>query len=302
MMALAEKHPLVVIIILNLNQKKITSNCLKSLNQIDYPLFETVVVDNGSTEGFAKEFEEAFRKVHVIRNQRNMGCSGGRNIGIDYANDHFSYDYLLFLDNDTVVEKNSLTELVKGIESDPNVGIANPKVYFMSRPGIIQYADCSKMNFYTGICSCKASGKKDHGQFDRRKYSKLAIGTCLLAKKELVSKIKGFDEIFDPYGMEDRDLSLRASKEGYKILYVPTAVIHHKDSKTPSSGKYNETYTSLKGRNLKTLMKRHATPIQWASFYVIAPFLGIKTILREVRNNNAQAAITLLKSFFKNRA
>jgi hypothetical protein len=294
--------PLVAIVILNVNQKEYTLKCLESIYQIDYPAFEIVVVDNGSTDGSAEAFTDAFPDAHVYRNQKNMGCSGGRNIGIEYANKNFPYHYLLFLDNDTVVENDFLTELVKGIQSDQKAGIANPKVYFMTKPGIIQYADSSKMNFYTGICSCKASGQKDHAQFNRRKYSKLAIGTCLLVKKEVISKVNGFDIIFDPYGMEDRDFSLRASKEGYKILYVPSAVIHHKDSKTPSGGKYDETYTSLKGRNLKTLMMRHATPIHWASFYVIAPFLGMKTIIREVRNNNAKAAITLIKSFFKSRA
>jgi len=294
--------PLVAIIILNVNQKENTLKCLESICLIDYSAFEIVVVDNGSTDASAEAFTDAFPDAHIIKNQENMGCAGGRNIGIEYATKNFPYHYLLFLDNDTVVEKDFLTELVRGIQSDQTAGIANPKVYFLSRPGVIQYAGSSKMNFYTGICSCKASGQKDRGQFNRRKYSRLAIGTCLLARKDVISKIKGFDKIFDPYGMEDRDLSLRVSKEGYKILYVPTAVIHHKDSKTPSGGKYDATYTSLKGRNLNTLMKRHATAIQWASFYVIAPFLGIKTIIREVRNNNAKAAIILLKSFFKNRA
>jgi GT2 family glycosyltransferase len=291
-------RPLVVMVILNVNQKENTLKFLESIYRIDYPLFEVVVVDNGSSDGSAEAVTAAFAAAHVIKNGTNQGCAAGRNIGIEYAYRNFAFEYLLFLDNDTVVDKHFLTELVKGIRSDAGAGIANPKVYFLSRPGVIQYAGSSKMNFYTGICSCSASGQTDRGQFDQSVYSKLAIGTCLLAKKAVLQKIKGFDPAFDPYGMEDRDFSLRASKAGFKIKYVPSAVIHHKDSKTPSGGKYNAAYTSLKGRNLKTLMKRNSTLIQWICFYAIAPFLAARTVIREARKNNTKAALTLLKSFF----
>lgn len=288
----------VVIIILNWNQKDYSIKCLESLFEINYLHFEVVLVDNGSTDDSVKVITSMFPNVQLIKNGRNMGVAGGRNVGIKYANDYIPYEYLLFLDNDLVVEIDFLSELVKAVESDPDVGLANPKICDISKPGVIQFAGNYKLNFYTCTFSSEAYGLMDEGQFDRPKYSMLAIGCCMLVRKEVIDKINCFDDIFNPYGGEDDDFSLRAGKEGFKILYVPAAVIHHKSSKTYSGGEYNEAYARLKGRHLKILMQRYASPLQKGCFLLVAPFLGIRTLIREVRRGNGRAAIALFKSYF----
>src|ERR1700751_2384714 len=98
---MAQDPELVVIIILNLNKKQDTLECLESVFRLDYSPYEVVVVDNGSTDGSADAISKVFSKVHLIRSANNLGVAGGRNLGIQYANNNFQYQYLFFLDNDT---------------------------------------------------------------------------------------------------------------------------------------------------------------------------------------------------------
>ncbi len=291
-------HPKIVIIILNINQKNNTLQCLQSIYRIDYPNYEIILVDNGSSDGSVEAVSDLFPQTILLENKKNLGASGGRNKGIKYANEHLTYDYMLFLDNDTIVEKNFLTELVRAIEKYPGVGIAFPKIYYMDRKKIIQIAGNISVNFYTSLFHCDNYQKKDIGQCDNFQYSMLAPGCCLV-KKKLMEKVRGFDEIYDPYGFEDSDFALRSNYEGFKNLYVPDSVIYHKVSKTISAGKYNATYTKLKGRNMKIFMKRHATSFQYLCFLLISPLLGIKTLIREMKHGNTGAAISLFKGFLK---
>ncbi len=293
-------YPKVVIIILNVNQKNNTLKCLQSIYQIDYPDYQVLLVDNGSTDGSSKAVSYLFPETIILKNKKNLGASGGRNVGILYANKNLAYDYLLFLDNDTIVEKAFLTELVKYSEKDPKVGVAFPKIYYMDKDHIIQAAGNIKINFYMGLFHCDYYQEKDMGQCDKVQYSMLAFTTCCLVKKRVIEKLKKFDEIYDPYGFEDSDFSLRSNYEGFKNLYVPASVIHHKVSKTPSGGKYNEAYTKLKGRNMKIFMKKHATSFQYLCFLFISPLLGIRTLIREIKNGNTKAAIALFKGFLEN--
>lgn len=289
--------PKVVVIILNINQKDNTLNCLRSLHRIDYENCEIVLVDNGSSDGSVDAVSYLFPNVVIIALDRNMGAAGGRNIGIDYTNKNFEYDYLLFLDNDTVVEKKFLSMLVEYSEKDESVGIAFPPILYLTDKSVFQWAGNIKMNFYTGVLSSEGHGKKDVDRFNQLKYSMLAISCCCLVKKKVIDKVIGFDEIYDPYGFEDIDFALRARYEGYRCLYIPYSRIYHKSSRTPSSGEYNRVFTELKGRNMKYFIKRHATSFQYLCFLCCAPILGFRTLIREMRRGNAQAAFSLFKSF-----
>ncbi|MGR3318952.1 MAG: glycosyltransferase family 2 protein [Candidatus Anammoxibacter sp.] len=293
-----KEEPCVAIIILNLNQKDYTVKCLESLFKINYLDFKVVLIDNGSTDDSAEAIVATFPDVHLIKNNRNIGVAGGRNVGIKYANEFIPYDYLLFLDNDTVVEKEFLSELVKASESDTDVGLAFAKIYDISNPQLLQYAGKCNMSFYTCSIYSEAFNVLDKGQVNQPQYSMIAFGCSMLAKREVVLKLKCFDEIFNPYGEEDVDFSLRAGRAGFKILYVPTAVIYHKLSKTSIGGAYNETFSKLKGKHFRILMQRYASPFQKVCFYCFLPFVGMRTLIREARRGNHRAVIALFKSFF----
>ncbi|MDX9979159.1 MAG: glycosyltransferase family 2 protein [Lentisphaeria bacterium] len=295
-------QPLVVIVVLSVNQKTDTLQCLASLREIDYRNARVIVVDNGSTDGTAAAVRQSFPDVILIESAINTGAAQGRNIAIAHANRHFPYDYLLFLDNDTRVGKTFLRELIDALQAQPACGLAFPKVFFMDRPDIFQWAGNYELDFHTGKVVCRASHQRDTGQFDRPTDSQLASGCCLLAKRAVLQAVEGFDTIYDPYGWEDLDFCMRATRNGFHILYVPSASIWHKSSRTISQGRYDEVYARQKGINMKIFMKRYATPWQWFGFWCNAPRMAFRTLSREIRRKNFRAALVLFKGFlFPNR-
>jgi len=134
------KYPHVSIIILNWNGKEDTIKCLQSLRKTRYSNYEIVVVDNGSTGDDVKVLGEIFGDyIHIIKNDRNYEFAEGNNIGMRYALKKDT-DYILLLNNDTVVDPEFLTELVTMAESDPRFGILGSKIYFYDNPNKIWFA------------------------------------------------------------------------------------------------------------------------------------------------------------------
>lgn len=290
------KKPMVVIVLLTLNQKENTLNCLRSLSKISYNNYKVIVVDNNSDDGTFEEVTAKFPDVIILRADENLGCSKGRNLGINYALDNLKFKYYLFLDNDTIVKEDFLNVLVDEISLDDDIAIVHPKIYYLDEPKIIQHAGNIKFNFYTGKFISKAHQREDDGTFDTPGFNMICSGTCFLIRKDLTIRIKGYDPIFDPYGYEDLDLILRGTKKSGKIKYCPKSVIYHKESRTPTKGKYNQEFAKLKARNLKIFMKRHSTSFQRIIFYLLAPFLLFFSLLR---TRDFNIFFNLIKSYVK---
>src|SRR5215472_2220491 len=114
--------PKVSVITLTWNSHEVTRDCLLTLKKLDYPSFEIIVVDNGSTDGSQKQLAREFPDVRRICNATNLGFSGGNNVAIRDALAR-NADYLLLLNNDTIVSPGFLRELVKVAESDEKIGL-----------------------------------------------------------------------------------------------------------------------------------------------------------------------------------
>jgi len=297
---MAQDSELVVIIILNLNKKEDTLKCLESVFKLDYSPYEVIVIDNGSTDGSVEAICEAFSEVHLIRSTNNLGASGGRNLGIQYANKNFNYKYLFFLDNDTLVEDSSLPKLTEALKDDKEAGFAFPKAYREFPSNIIMSVGIY-VNLYTGSIYDMGAGEIDQGQYNLPKYVTACGAFGFLAKKEVFSQIGCFDEIFNPYSWEDVDLSLRAGKRGFKILYVPEALINHKGGKLVR-GPLPE-YEKYKIRNFFMLMRRHTNLLQWVCFVCLIPLKTIFHIIEEVYYGNSKVLLAqfrgLLGTFIK---
>ena len=125
----SDKYSKVTIILLNWNGKEDTIECLESLKHITYPNYEILLVDNGSTDGSVECFRERYPGMEIIENGENLGFAEGNNVGIRRAMDEGA-DYVLLLNNDTVVDPEFLGELVKVGESDPKIGIVGPKICY----------------------------------------------------------------------------------------------------------------------------------------------------------------------------
>ena len=169
------------------------------------------------------------QKLILIKNDKNYGFAEGNNIAMRYIIKSLDYDYILLLNNDTVVDKSFLTELVKNAETEENIGAVGPKVYYYDyngRKDVISFAG-EKFNFYISRGKRFATKEIDNGQRDLVDNTDIIEGCCMLLKKEAIEKAGIFDPVYFAY-WEETDLCTRIKNEGFKLLYVPNACIWHK--------------------------------------------------------------------------
>ena len=285
-----ESIPKVSIVILNWNQRDMTLACLASLKKVDYPNCEIILVDNNSIDDSVSSIKKEYPELKIIENRKNLGVAGGRNVGIEYVQQKDT-DYLLFLDNDTIVHRDFLNEMVKVGESNKRIGILTGKIYHYSEPNIIWSAGGS-LSLYRCHISAIGYGEIDKGQYDDIREVDHVAGCCLMIKKKVVDEIGILDQNFIEYFTEDTDWCLRAKKKGYKIAYVPKSVIwHHVVKKTSLSNRY----WYLKGRNLMWLMRKHARLHHWIIFSFFFIVGSMNVLYREAIAGNLKQFLMMAK-------
>lgn len=259
----------VAIIVLNWNRFEDTKECLLSLAKIEKSNFEfeVFVVDNGSypeevymLEDLINSLDPRNLKVCLVKNKKNLGFAGGNNVGMKIAIKKLA-DYVLILNNDTYVKKDFLKNLIDVAVSDSKIGALTPKIYFAKGYEYhkVRYkkADLGRVIWSAGgdidwsnvYASNHGVDEVDKGQFDQLQETDFATGACVLYKKEALLSSGFFDERFFLY-LEDTDLSLRIKKNGFKILYVPNAVIWHKVAQSSYIGSNLNDYYITRNRLL----------------------------------------------------
>jgi GT2 family glycosyltransferase len=275
------KTPRVSIVILNWNGYDVTRECLVSLSKTDYPNCQIVVVDNGSADGSPDRLAAEFSAVTLIRNPKNLGFTGGNNVGIRRALEE-NADYVLLLNNDTVVAPNFLSELIRAGESDKRIGLLNPKILYFEPSDRIWYAGGS-FNIWKGIASHRGSREVDRGLYDTPEEVTFITGCAFLIKTEVIRKIGPLDECFF-YTCEDTDWSIRSLNAGYRALYVPSSLVWHKESMDTkrNAGKAFRDFYNV--RNSLLLARRHAKPYHWPSFlFCLALMVAYRTTGYSIR-------------------
>ncbi len=223
------KYPRVFIIILTWNSNPDTLECLASLEQADYSNYRTVLVDNGSTDGTVATVREQFPSVLTIENGRNLGYAEGNNIGIRYALEHAA-DFILILNNDTVVAADLLQHLVSAALQYPGAGIFSPKIYMYYPPSVVWFAG-TKWDSSTAKFLSPGSGEREKSSESECYSTDYASGCALFARVEIARTIGLFDERFFLV-WEEADWCYRARRAGYEILVQPQAKVRHKVSRT----------------------------------------------------------------------
>jgi len=206
--------PKVSIIILNWNGLEDTIECLESLKKITYPNYGIIVVDNGSSGNDVQVLRERYQDyIRIIQNEENYGFAKGNNVGIRYALDK-GVDYVLVLNNDTVVAPTFLDELVSCCEKDHKVGAVGPKLYYYDNPARVQLPE-----LYEKVGDAPA---------DMETLS----GVAFLVGRDVWEQVGLLDEVFYPAYCEDRDFFERLKEHGYIIVCVPASKVYHKMSAT----------------------------------------------------------------------
>lgn len=208
-----KKDPLVSIIIVNFNGGKVIEECLASIKKLTYSNFETIIIDNASTDGTGK--------YATIKNKKNLGFAVANNQGAKLAKGK----YILLLNNDTKVPPKLLNILVKRAEKSPKIGVIQPKIYIMDNP---QYLD-NAGSFLTQIGFLRHWGfqSKDSAEFGKEREIFSAKGACMLIRKDVIDQTGLFDESFFMY-FEESDFCWRVWIAGYKIIFYPKIHIYHK--------------------------------------------------------------------------
>lgn len=285
------------VLLLTLDQKEKTLRCLASLAGVREPGFDTVVWDNGSTDGTAAAIREAFPGVLAHRHPSNLGVASGRNAAARLAIETFGSDFLLFLDNDMTVEPDFLAALAAPFADDPELAQTTPKIRMLGQADRIYGAGGCRVDFASARTNHVGYGEPDRGQYDRAVRC-IPSGGCMLVRRAVFEELGGFDPVFDPYGPEDLDFGLRARRAGYHALYVPEAVVYHepRPGRTAIGGGYSAAYARNKARLWMVFMRRHATALDRARFYAFGAPIGLlRRASRELRRGNLGAIGGLIR-------
>src|SRR5512141_3354906 len=131
--------PLTYIILLTWNRWEDTEDCLQSLLPVVSEQIRVLVVDNGSTDGTPENVRRCFPQFEVHENGNNLGFPAGNNVGIRHAL-AAGADYVILLNNDTVVGRGFAGELVAAARRNPSAGMINSLIFFHDRPDILWFA------------------------------------------------------------------------------------------------------------------------------------------------------------------
>ncbi len=258
--------PLVSVIIVHYNDTRFLHGCLTNIFKTKYPNFEVLFVDNGSTDNsidFLKKHFGKESKLKILRNQRNLGFTGGNNIGWKVARG----DYLVLLNDDTKVDKNWLSEVIKVMQNDSTIGIAQCKLLLMLDPK--RFDGAGQMSDFYGFAIARGNKEIDHGQYDEIKEIFSASGAALVIRSKILNEIGGlFDDDYFLYH-EDLDLCWRAWLRGHRTVFVPKSIVFH--AREASLYKVNKVGTQktdvyyrrsaffMERNNLLSLLKNYST-------------------------------------------
>jgi GT2 family glycosyltransferase len=262
------------IIIPHFNGTKILTKCLESLSKCTYKDVEILVVDNGSTDDSINAVKKKFSTVEIITSDTNRGYAGGCNFGAESANG----EYLLFLNNDTIHQKDWLEPLIQKLDDDVSISSVQPKILNYHEQKNFDYAGASGgyMDIFTYPFSRGRvfdTIEEDSGQYDDSVEIFWASGTAFITRKLVFEIVGGFDETLFAH-MEEIDYHWRCHLMGYSVWVEPKSVIHHMGGATLAYGSPEKTY--LNHRNSILLMLTNYS--FFVSIYLFVPRLVMEVL------------------------
>ncbi len=293
--------PFVSIVMPNFNGGGFVVETINSLIGLDYPpeRFEIIVVDNSSTDDSLKAVRKEYAlyidsgRLKVIENDANRGAPAAYNTGIKNADSN--YDYILKLDNDIVLDRQALLELVKCAESDPKIGMTGGKVFY--------YADRKRLHLIGSSLSPVFAGGigigkniPDNADFNRDRLIDAVNGCMMLVRRELIEKVGLMDERYFLY-YDDLDWVLRARSKGFKNKYCHKAIAYHNTSQ-PEKRFQSQRWLYYAIFNSFYFMKKHYGGFSFFVFF-IADHIKIFYYLLKVLLNNSARRKELVKVIIK---
>jgi GT2 family glycosyltransferase len=249
--------PQVTIILLHWNAYTDTKACLESLLAITYPAYTLLLVDNASSDGSAAKLAAEFPTVKLVHNEANLGFAAGNNAGIRYALTE-NPDYILLLNNDTVVKSDFLEAAVQYGQRHPEVGLIGGKIFFHESPDRIWDAG-GEIDWLRGHGKRKGGKEMDRGQYDSPRLTTFVTGCMMLIRRDVIETVGLLPEEYF-FGVEEWDYSVQVARSGYQLAYVPDFVCWHKVGGSHAHLEPKWVYNYLRSRLL--FMRRQA-PSAW---------------------------------------
>lgn len=257
-MALSQAWPRVLVIVLDWNGADDTLACLESLQGVDYPAFDTLVIDNGSRRSVAPRVRAAFPAVTCIELPVNRGYAGGNNVGLRRALE-MQYDFAYVLNNDTVVDPGTLRAAVAAARPD-DIAAVGGKVLTFADPTRL-WMTYGRIDYRQSLVQLAGWGERDAGQYDEPCDVEWVPGCALLLSCRALAEVGLFDEEFFAYH-EDVDWCTSARERGWRIRYAPDAVVRHRGNRTLGGPSYVSPRKYLSARSSVLFARKHATALQ----------------------------------------
>lgn len=290
------EYPKVDIILVNYNGALDTIECLESLKNIYYKNYEVIVVDNASTDDSVLKLRNYNKDgfFTLLHSQENRGFSAGNNIGIKKALADGS-DYVLLLNNDTIVTPNFLSILV-----DASLKCKQPSAI---SGAILYYYDQEKI-WYGGGNLSKYTGRTTHSNINQSYISiskgvkrvTFLSGCEMLLPRVLIENVGFLDENYFLYS-EDADYCFRVHKYGYSMLFVPKSVIFHKVS--ASTSKISKATSYYSARNRRLLIYKNFSGLNILTAIVFTNIQALHRILH--KRLDLKSAILGIKDFYSHK-
>ncbi len=250
--------PLVTVIIPHYNGLKILDDCLRSLYGNTFSAFRTILIDNGSRDGSQKMVQEKYPQVEIVQNEVNRGYAGACNQGIHLTRT----EYVLLLNNDTVMPENFLHEMVAALQTDSRIAMVQPKILSIQDHHYFDYSGAAggEMDLF-GYPFARGRifdlVEKDRGQYDTIEPDIFWTSGCaLLLRKQVVEKIGLLDEDFFAH-QEEIDLNWRAQLAGFRNVVTTKTHIYHYSGYTLRSDNQRKMYLNHRN-NLIMMLKNYS--------------------------------------------
>ncbi|MGI9179337.1 MAG: glycosyltransferase family 2 protein [Longimicrobiaceae bacterium] len=258
--------PRVTAVVLNWCGEADTAACLRSLLASDYPMLHILLVDNGSPDGSGERLHCAFPQVEYLHVGENTGYSGGNNRGIERALEGGA-EFVLVLNNDTLVEPDCVARLVEVACATREVGAVGGKILYFDAPARIWFGggDFSRLRA-VGLHRHEREADPDPTGGAVEEVSFLT-GCCLLIPARVLREVGPFEEDFFMY-VEDLDLTYRMRAAGYRLLYQPGARLLHRVA--PDAAPPTSRQIVLRDRNRRRFVRRRygrADRLRFALFF-----------------------------------
>jgi len=284
-------EPLVSVVIPNFNGKKYLKTCLSSIQKATYKNIEIIVVDNASNDGSVEFLRTNYPQVRVFAKTVNLGFAEGCNEGMRNAKG----EYIALLNNDTEVDSKWLEELVQVAESNPQIGVCASKIVMFHNRKILNSAG-GEFDIY-GFGHDRGLYEIDKGQYSRLEEVFFASGGAMLIRKRTLNNVGFFDSRYFMYG-EDLDFCWRTRLQGYKVMYVPSAVVYHKYGGTMEAINVQRLYLNSRN-NLCSILKNYSLKSLTRTVFKFSSLKFGETLLFLV-TQRVDASIALLKAFVWN--